>query len=99
MNPKNGENIRCCWLIGGSLTMGTGIWAMHFIGMLAYYLPVLIAYSLPIVIVSWVAAVIASGIAFYSLHRGFAHRFSLLIPGILMGSGIGNKHYIGMAGM
>jgi len=43
MNPKNGENIRCCWLIGGSLTMGTGIWAMHFIGMLAYHLPVLIA--------------------------------------------------------
>src|SRR4028119_857963 len=81
MNPKNGENIRCCWLIGGSLTMGTGIWAMHFIGMLAYYLPVSIAYNLPIVIVSWLAAVIASGIAFYSLHRGFAHRFSLLIPG------------------
>jgi NO-binding membrane sensor protein with MHYT domain len=39
--------------------MGTGIWAMHFIGMLAYYLPVLIAYNLPIVIVSWLAAVIA----------------------------------------
>jgi NO-binding membrane sensor protein with MHYT domain len=68
--------------------MGTGIWAMHFIGMLAYYLPVSIAYNLPIVIVSWLAAVIASGIAFYSLHRGFAHRFSLLIPGILMGSGM-----------
>ena len=99
MNPKNGENIRCCWLIGGSLIMGTGIWAMHFIGMLAYYLPVSIAYNLPIVIVSWLAAVIASGIAFYSLHRGFAHRFSLLIPGILMGSGIGSMHYIGMAAM
>lgn len=99
MNPKNGENIRCCWLIGGSLTMGTGIWAMHFIGMLAYYLPVSIAYNLPIVIVSWLAAVIASGIAFYSLHRGFAHRFSLLIPGILMGSGMGSMHYMGMAGM
>jgi NO-binding membrane sensor protein with MHYT domain len=99
MNPKNGEYIRCCWLIGGSWTMGTAIWAMHFIGMLAYYLPVSIAYNLPIVIVSWLAAVIASGIAFYSLHRGFAHRLSLLIPGILMGSGMGNMHYIGMAAM
>jgi len=55
--------------------MGTAIWAMHFIGMLAYYLPLSIAYNLPIVIVSWLAAVITSGIAFYSLHRGLAHRF------------------------
>ena len=72
---------------------------MHFIGMLAYYVPVSIAYNLPIVIVSWLAAVIASDIAFYSLHRGFAHRFSLLIPGILMGSGMGSMHYMGMAAM
>ena len=79
--------------------MGTGIWAMHFIGMLAYYLPVSIAYNLPIVMVCWLAAVIASGIAFYSLHQGFAHRFSLLIPGILMGSGIESMLYIGMAAM
>ena len=99
MTPKNGENIRLGWLIGGSLTMGTGIWAMHFIAMLAYHLPVSIGYDFPIVILSWVAAVIASGIAFYSLHRGFAHRFSLLIPGILMGSGIESMLYIGMAAM
>jgi methyl-accepting chemotaxis protein PixJ len=45
MTPKNGKNIRLGWLIGGSLTMGTGIWAMHFIGMLAYHLPVAIAYD------------------------------------------------------
>jgi NO-binding membrane sensor protein with MHYT domain len=72
---------------------------MHFIRMLAYYVPVSIAYNLPIVIVSWLATVIASDIAFYSLHRGFAHRFSLLIPGILIGSGMGSRHYIGMAAM
>jgi NO-binding membrane sensor protein with MHYT domain/serine phosphatase RsbU (regulator of sigma subunit) len=99
MTPKNGENIRLGWLIGGSLTMGTGIWAMHFIAMLAYHLPVSIGYDFPIVILSWVAAVIASGIAFYSLHRGFTHWFSLLISGMLMGSGIGSMHYIGMAAM
>jgi len=99
MTPKNGENIRLGWLIGGSLTMGTGIWAMHFIAMLAYHLPVSIGYDFPIVILSWVAAVIASGIAFYSLHRGFTHWFWLLISGMLMGSGIGSMHYIGMAAM
>jgi serine phosphatase RsbU (regulator of sigma subunit) len=99
MTPKNGENIRLGWLLGGSLTMGTGIWAMHFIAMLAYHLPVSIGYDFPIVILSWVAAVLASGIAFYSLHRGFTHWFSLLISGMLMGSGIGSMHYIGMAAM
>jgi NO-binding membrane sensor protein with MHYT domain len=99
MTPKKGEPIRLGGLIGGFLTMGMGIWAIHFIGMLAYHLPIAIAYDLPIVIVSWFAAVIASGIAFYSLHRGFAHKFSLLIPGILMGSGIESMLYIGMAAM
>ena len=99
MTPKKGEPIRIGGLIGGSLTMGTGIWAIHFIGMVAYHLPVAIAYDLPVVIVFWLAAVIASGITFYSLHRGFAHRFSLLIPGILMGSGIESMLYIGMAAM
>ncbi|MEG3922896.1 MHYT domain-containing protein [Microcoleus sp. POL10_C6] len=99
MTRKNGKNICLDWLICRSLTMGTGIWAMHFIGMLAYHLPVAIAYNLPLVIVSWLAAAIASGIVFYSLHRGFARRFSLLIPGILMGSGIGSMLYIGMAAM
>ncbi|MEG4030706.1 MULTISPECIES: MHYT domain-containing protein [unclassified Microcoleus] len=42
MTPKNGENIRLGGLIGGSLT-GTGIWAMHFLGMLAYHRPLVIA--------------------------------------------------------
>src|SRR2546425_8066877 len=28
------------WLLGGALAMGTGIWSMHFIGMLAFNLPV-----------------------------------------------------------
>ncbi|MEP6487588.1 hypothetical protein NDI51_10220 [Microcoleus vaginatus GB1-A3] len=80
------------------MTMETGIGLIYFIGMLAYHLPVAIAYDLPIV-VFWLAVVIASGITFYSLHRGFAHRFSFLIPGILMGSGIENMLYIGMAAM
>ena len=99
MTPKKGENIRLGGLIGSSLTMGTGIGPIYFIGMLAYHLPVAIVYDLFIVIVFWLAVVIASGITFYSLHRGFSHRFSLLIPGILMGSGIESMLYIGMAAM
>ena len=28
------------WLLGGAIAMGSGIWSMHFIGMLAYSLPI-----------------------------------------------------------
>ena len=36
------------WLIGGAFSMGTGIWSMHFIGMLAFSLPVPMGYDVPI---------------------------------------------------
>ena len=90
--------IKISWLVGSSIIMGTGIWSMHFIGMLAYNIPIEITYHLKTVIVSWCPAVIASGIAFYYLHRGL-NGISLLLAGTLMGSGIGAMHYIGMAAM
>ena len=37
---------RLAWLAGGSLAMGVGIWSMHFVGMLAFHLPVPITYQL-----------------------------------------------------
>jgi NO-binding membrane sensor protein with MHYT domain len=36
------------WLIGGAFSMGIGIWSMHFIGMLAFHLPVPLAYDIPL---------------------------------------------------
>jgi len=33
------------WLAGGALAMGIGIWSMHFIGMLAFSLPVSMGYD------------------------------------------------------
>lgn len=90
--------IQISWLIGSSLTMGTGIWSMHFVGMLAYSLVIPITYNLTTVIISWFPAIIASGVAFYYLHRGLKG-ISLLWAGTLMGSGIGAMHYIGMAAM
>ena len=46
------------WLIGGSLSMGTGIWSMHFIGMLAFQLPIPMSYDIPITLSSLVIAVL-----------------------------------------
>src|SRR5579862_6363226 len=57
------------WMVGGAFSMGTGIWSMHFIGMLAFHLPVQVAYDLPVTTLSWVIAVLVSGFALHRFHR------------------------------
>ena len=52
------------WLIGGSLAMGAGIWSMHFIGMLAFIMPMPMLYDPTLTALSIVVAIIASGLAF-----------------------------------
>lgn len=32
--------VRVAWLTGGAIAMGVGIWSMHYVGMLAFSLPV-----------------------------------------------------------
>src|SRR6202023_2555437 len=60
---------RAAWLLGGAGAMGTGIWSMHYIGMLAFVLPVPVAYHWPTVLLSLFAAILASIIALYVVSR------------------------------
>src|SRR5258706_898549 len=62
---------RAVWLLGGAGAMGTGILAMHYIGMLAFILPLPVAYHWPTVLLSLFAAIVASVIALFlpSRHR------------------------------
>src|SRR5262252_3845808 len=53
------------WLAGGAFAMGTGIWSMHFIGMLALRLPIPLGYDLPTTLLSMVTAIVASGVGLY----------------------------------
>ena len=67
--------VRSAWLIGGASAMGLGIWAMHFIGMLAFSLPVPISYHWPTVLLALLAGLFASAVALYVVSRqkmGFA---------------------------
>jgi NO-binding membrane sensor protein with MHYT domain len=64
---------RLAWLLGGSVAMGSGIWSMHFVAMLAFHLPVAISYDVPLVALSYLAAVAAS--AFALVHRQSADRW------------------------
>ncbi len=88
---------RLTWLGSGAVAMGTGIWAMHYIGMLAFSLPIPIQYDLPTVALSWLAALLASAIALWVVSRNRMRFLDLSAGSLLMGGGICAMHYIGMA--
>jgi NO-binding membrane sensor protein with MHYT domain/signal transduction histidine kinase len=90
---------RAVWLLGGAGAMGTGIWSMHYIGMLAFILPIPVAYHWPTVLLSLFAAILASVIALYVVSRQKMGASRAVAGSVLMGAGISSMHYIGMAAM
>jgi two-component system sensor histidine kinase/response regulator len=90
---------RTLWLICGATAMGTGIWSMHYIGMLAFRLPVVVKYHWPTVLLSLLAAILASGIGLFCVSRKQMGASTAIIGSIFMGSGIAAMHYIGMEAM
>ncbi len=90
---------RAIWLLGGASAMGTGIWSMHYIGMLAFILPIPVAYHWPTVLLSLFAAILASVVALGVVSRQKMGWFRALAGSVLMGAGIASMHYIGMAAM
>jgi PAS domain S-box-containing protein len=90
---------RLLWLSGGAVAMGIGIWAMHYIGMEAFSLPVRVLYDWPTVLISLLAAILASAVALLTVSRSTMGRARMIVGGIFMGSGIAAMHYIGMEAM
>src|ERR1700704_3247800 len=90
---------RAVWLLVGAGAMGTGIWSMHYIGMLAFILPIPVAYHWPTVLLSLFAAILASVVALGVVSRQKMGWFRALAGSVVMGAGIASMHYIGMAGM
>src|SRR2546430_15274302 len=72
---------------------------MHFIGMLAFSLPVPLAYDIGITILSMLAAVAASGVALYAVRRPAMTPGNVTLAGTIMGAGICVMHYTGMAAL
>ena len=91
--------VRLTWLAGGATAMGVGIWSMHYIGMLAFSLPVLVLYDWPTVLLSLMAAVFAAAVALFVVSRKKMGWPQALAGSAIMGSGIATMHYTGMAAM
>jgi diguanylate cyclase (GGDEF)-like protein len=87
------------WLAGGSLAMGVGIWSMHFLGMLAFSLPVAMGYDPLITLLSLLIAVASSAFALWMVCLRKLSWPRLCIGAVLMGSGVCSMHYTGMAAM
>src|ERR1700736_3968305 len=90
---------RLYWLLGGAASMGIGIWSMHYIGMLAFRLPVPVLYDWPTVLLSLVSAILASEVALFVVSRRKMGSLRALAGSIFMGGGIVALHYIAMDAM
>ncbi len=90
---------RGLWLWVGAMVMGCGIWAMHFVGMMAFELPVPITYRLDITLISVLPGILASYLALVLISQPRLGLGGILLGGVLFGAGIGAMHYIGMFAM
>ena len=87
------------WLLVGGITLAMAVWSMHFIGMLAFDLPVKVAYDLDLTVLSLLPAVAAGLLGFYILGFKAGNTVAVVAGGFVMGLGIAAMHYIGMAAL
>jgi NO-binding membrane sensor protein with MHYT domain len=91
---------RYAWASAGAISMGGGIWSMHFVGMLAFSLPCGITYEPVGTVLSMVPGMLASGVALSAISKpdepGLIRRS---VSAVLMGGGIAAMHYSGMVAM
>jgi diguanylate cyclase (GGDEF)-like protein/PAS domain S-box-containing protein len=85
------------WIAVTGLVSGAGLWAAHFIAMLAWRPHLPVGYDLPLTLASILAAILIAGLG-WRVALGAA-RFAAPAGGALIGAGIGAMHYLGMAAM
>ncbi|SDS08729.1 diguanylate cyclase/phosphodiesterase [Halopseudomonas xinjiangensis] len=87
------------WISGGALAMGFGIWSMHFIGMLAFKLPIPLGYDLTFTVGSLILAILTSGLALWLVSQPDMSWRDNLLGALIMGAGISSMHYLGMGAL
>jgi len=84
-------------LAGASLTLATGVWSMHFVGMLAANFPSAIDYLVLPTLVSFLICVIVVGVGVYAAHADGPPIIRIGGGAVAMGLGISLMHYVGMS--
>ncbi len=86
-------------LAASALALGIGIWAMHFIGMLAVKLPITVTYDLLWTLISALVCILVVGLGVFVASFGRLTPRRLAGAGLLMGAGIAIMHYVGMSAL
>lgn len=89
--------VRGAWLLLTALVAGSGVWATHFLGMLAYKPGLETGFSSTWTIGSLMIAVAFMAAGFYASLLVDEERSSKIAGGILVGLGIAAMHYTGMS--
>jgi PAS domain S-box-containing protein len=87
------------WITGCAVSMGSGIWSMHFVAMLAFQLPVPVFYDIGLTLLSLAIAVLSSGLAFHLASDPPVSLKQTVLGGLAMGTGIAAMHYSGIMAM
>jgi PAS domain S-box-containing protein len=95
----SGRWARLAWLATAAIAMGGGIWSMHFIAMLAFFMPMPVSFDFGLTLLSLVVAIGVTGFGFFTIGTRQATAFQFVLSGIYMGIGIAAMHYTGMAAM
>lgn len=94
------EGQRTKWIVSASFALGGGaVWAMHFIGMIAYDMGMPVVYDPTLTAVSLAIAVAVVGLGLFLLSTRPNSVAMLLIAGVIAGAGVSSMHYSGMAAM
>ena len=94
---NNTRTSKLLWLFCGSIAMGSGIWTMHFIGMLSFTIPGLtLQYDAFWTGISLLVAIVASGFALYLLQAPRIRVEHYVAGGVILGFAIASMHYTGM---
>jgi two-component system sensor histidine kinase/response regulator len=90
-------NLGRVWIGMAALMLGGGVWAMHFIGMLAFRLDCGVGYDTALTALSMVPGVAAAAVALLVMSAPRVSRVRLVFGAVVLGGGIGLMHYSGMA--
>ena len=90
---------RGVWLATAAISMGGGIWSMHFIAMLAFFMPMPVSFDFGLTILSLAVAIAVTGVGFFVIGTRQATALEFVPSGVFMGIGIVAMHYTGMAAM
>ncbi|MCU1271661.1 MAG: histidine kinase [Acidobacteriaceae bacterium] len=88
--------LQLIWLLGGTISLGIGIWAMHYTGMFAFRLPMAVSYHWPTVLLSLLVGMLCSAYALMLVSRRRMGRIYALLGSIVLGIGMAGLHHTGM---